>query len=680
MPPAPLCPQRRHRLEAHGHVREDPYYWLRERDDPEVRAYLEAENAYTEAMMAHTAPLRESLFTEIKGRIQQTDMSVPYRKRGYLYYTRFEDGSQYAIHCRKKTAEGAPEEILLDVNTVAEGHKYCAVGRRSISPDSRLMAWTRDLVGRRQYTILFTDLETGSLLPDRIERVTSNLTWANDNRTIFYTRQDPETLRSSQIFRHQLGSGQPATLVYQEDDPAFSVFVYRSRSEQLVILGSTSTLSGEFRYISADAPEGEPRLFNRREPHHELVIDHLAGRFAVLSNAGARNFRLCLVDEGDTSREHWRELIPHREEVLLETFELFDDFLVLHERENGLAQLFVRPWGDGEAFHLDFAEATYSAWISNNPEPDSQLLRYGYTSMTTPSSVFDLDVRTRARTLLKQEIVLGDFDAERYQSERVQATAPDGERVPISLVYRKDLRQGTPQPLLLYGYGAYGSSIDPGFSSSRLSLLDRGFIYAIAHVRGGEELGRRWYEAGRLEHKGNTFSDFIACAEHLQRQGYSDPEHTCAWGGSAGGLLVGAVLNQRPDLFTLAIASVPFVDVVTTMLDDSIPLTTSEYDEWGDPGDAQTYHRLLTYSPYDNLRAQAYPALLVTAGLHDSQVQYWEPAKWVARLRTLKTDTRPLLLKTQLEAGHGGVSGRYERYRELAFKYAFLLDQLGCQA
>ncbi len=676
MPEAPRCAQRPHRLEAHGHVREDPFYWLRERENPEVRAYLEAENAYTEAAMAHTAELRERLFEEIKGRIQQTDMSVPYRKRGYLYYTRYEDTRQYPIHCRKKAETGAPEEILLDVNRLAEGHSYCAVGCRAVSPNTRLLAWAQDNLGRRQYTIRFSDLDTGAVLPETVENVTSNLTWANDNRTVFYARQDPNTLRSYQIVRYRLGSSEPAALVYEESDPAFSVFVYRSRSEKFLIIGSTSTLSGEFRFLSADAPEEEARLFNRREPRHELMIDHLAGRFTILSNAGARNFRLCTVAEQDTARCHWRELIPHREEVLLETFELFDDFLVVHEREDGLAQLCVRPRSKGEPFRIDFGEAAYSAWISINPEPDSPLLRYGYTSMTTPSSVFDLDIRSGERTLLKQEKVLGDFDAARYHSERLQARAPDGERVPISLVYRKDLRQAGPQPLLLYGYGAYGSSIDPGFSSARLSLLDRGFIYAIAHVRGGEELGRRWYEAGRLEHKGNTFSDFIACSEHLQGLGYCDPAHTCAWGGSAGGLLIGAVINMRPELFERAIASVPFVDVVTTMLDDSIPLTTSEYDEWGNPAEAEAYRRLLAYSPYDNLRPQSYPALLVTAGFHDSQVQYWEPAKWVARLRELKTDSRPLLLKTQLEAGHAGVSGRYKRYRELAFKYAFLLEQL----
>ncbi len=677
MPEAPRATRRPTRLEAHGHVRVDDYYWLREREDPEVRAYLEAENAFTEACTSHTSGLRERLFEEIKGRIQQTDRSVPWRKRGWCYYTRYEDGLQYPLHCRRRDAEGAAEELLLDVNALAAGHSYCALGRRAVSPDTHLLAYAVDFVGRRFYTVRFKDLRTGEELPDVIERVTSNFTWASDSRTLLYTRQHPETLRWHRIHRHVLGAEGPDPLVYEEEDPTFSVHVFRSRSEQRLLIVSHATLSSEVWSVPADAPEEAPRLFHRREPGHECMVDHFDGRYFVLSNEGARNFRLCVAPEDARGRDDWEELVAHREDVLLETFELFDRCYVLHERRAGLVQLRIVPWSGVGEHCIDFGEATYSAWISANPEPESELLRFGFTSLTTPSSVYDYHTLKRTRVLLKRETVLGPFDPADYASERLEARAPDGERVPISLVYRRDRRKTGPQPLLLYAYGAYGSSTDASFSSSRLSLLDRGLIFAIAHVRGGEELGRRWYEQGRLEHKENTFSDFEACAAHLCETGYTAPEELVIWGGSAGGLLVGAVLNRRPELFAGAIASVPFVDVVTTMLDDSIPLTTGEYDEWGDPREEEAYRRLLSWSPYDNLAAQAYPALLVTAGLHDSQVQYWEPAKYVARLRTLKTDDRQLLLKTELEAGHGGVSGRYERYRELAFKYAFLLDVLG---
>ena len=683
------------RLETHGVVRVDDYYWLRERDNPEVTAYLEAENEYTRAVLAPTEALQETLFAEIKGRIKQTDMSVPYREGDYTYYTRFEDGREYPIHCRRPIERHQPsprpsasthnrsepdglEQVLLDVNLLAEGHDFCQVSGRQVSPDQRLLAYGTDFEGRRIHTIRVKDLTTGATLGDELTGVTSNLVWANDSRTLFYTRQDPATLRWFRVYRHRLGAPQADdTLVYEEPDETFNCEVGKSRSKRYLLIGSYQTLSTEYRYLDAGQPDGSFTVFLPRERDHEYQLDHYRDRFYIRTNHAARNFRLMEAADGQWDPEQWVELIPHREDVLLGSFELFTDHLVVQERRGGLVHLHVRPWGGEGGHDIAFDEPTYDAYLSTNREPDTRVLRFGYESLTTPESTYEYDMVTRARTLLKREEVLGDFDRSQYRAERLTATAVDGESIPISLVSRVGTARDGTNPVLLYGYGAYGISMDATFNSARLSLLDRGFVFAIAHVRGGQELGRRWYDDGRLGHKPNTFNDFIACAEHLVAERFTSPARLFAMGGSAGGLLLGAVVNMRPDLFAGAVAQVPFVDVVTTMLDDSIPLTTGEYDEWGNPHERAAFDDILAYSPYDNVEAKDYPSLLVLAGLHDSQVQYWEPAKWVAKLRALKTDANPLLLKTNMDAGHGGVSGRYRQYRETALQYAFLLEHAG---
>lgn len=675
---APVAEPRPHRLEAHGDVRIDPYFWLRDRDDPRVIAYLEAENAWTEAAMAHTKEVQERLFEEIKGRIKQDDSTVPYLLDGYWYYTRFEEGKEYPLYCRKKGRLSAPEQVMLDVNELAEGHGFMAVSGREMSPDGNILAYAADSVGRRIYTIRFKDLRGGRLLDDAIDSVTANLVWADDNRTLFYVKQDPVTLRRDRVYRHVLGTdASEDELVYREDDETFSTFVYRTRSDRYIIVGSWHTLANEYRYVDASRPSGPLTVILPRERGHEHTVDHLGNHFYIRTNDGAQNFRLVRAPVATPGREQWEEVIPHREDVLLENFELFRDHLVVEERKDGLIRLRVRPWrGNGEHY-IAFDEPVYVAYATDNREVDARTLRFVYESLTTPASTYDYDMATRERKLLKREEVLGGFDPADYATEQLYVRTHDGVSVPVSLVYRRDRRREGPNPLLLYGYGSYGASIDAGFSSPRLSLIDRGFIFAIAHVRGGEELGRRWYEQGKLFHKRNTFTDFIAVADHLIREGYTSPAMLYAQGGSAGGLLMGAVANMRPDLFHGIVAQVPWVDVVTTMLDSSIPLTTSEYDEWGDPNQKHYYEYILSYSPYDNVRAQEYPHLLVTTGLHDSQVQYFEPAKWVAKLRTVKTDENRLLLKTNMEAGHGGASGRYQRYRETAFIYSFLLDLAG---
>ena len=701
--PAPVAPRRPHRHEKHGDVRIDDYYWLRERDNPAVREYLEAENAYVREVMAGTAAFEERLFEEIKGRIEQTDMSVPYREGAHRYYRRYEEGREYEIHCRRPIADrGEPdaaadgEQVILDVNHVAAGHEFCQVASRPVSPGADLLAYAVDTVGRRQYTIRVRDLATGEDLPDVIVDVTSNVAWAADSESFFYARHDPTTLRPYQILRHRLGDD-PADdrLVYEEADDTFSCGVWLSRSKEYILIGSYQTLTTEFRYLDAADPEAPLKMFLPRRRGHEYDIDHYRGRFTIRTNDGARNFRLLEAEGDPPPPDAWRELLPHREDVLITGFELFRDHLVVAERQDGLTRLRVRRW-DGAEHHIAFDEAAFAVSIGTNREPETATLRFHYSSLTTPPSVYDYDMETRNRTLLKQEAVLGDFDPARYETERLLATAPDGVRVPISLVRRKrqspdcDTQDaagaaqdaaGAAQdaasaaPLLLYGYGAYGISMEPTFRSARLSLLDRGFTYAIAHVRGGEELGRWWYDDGKLRKKKNTFADFIACAEHLVAAGRAVPERLFAMGGSAGGLLMGAVINMRPDLFHGVVAQVPFVDVVTTMLDESIPLTTGEYDEWGNPNDPEDYACIRSWSPYDNMEPVVWPHLLVMTGLHDSQVQYWEPAKWVARRRALRPDDgRRLLLKTNLDAGHGGASGRFRQYREIALQYAFLLD------
>lgn len=665
-------------LQEHGRSRVDQYAWLSERDNPDVLAYLEEENAYARSVMAHCEQFENTVFEEIKGRIKQTDLSVPYRLDGYDYYTRYEEGKEYPVYCRKRETPDAPEEVMLDVNALAEGHEFFAVGGMVVSEDRALLAYAFDTRGRRIYTVRFKNLTTGELLDDVIENVTGNLAWANDNATLFYGKQDLHTLRACQVYRHRLGADPSSdVLVFEEKDETFSATVFKTKSKQYLMIASHQTVSTEYRYLAADNPSGELTVFLPRERFHEYDVDHARDAFYIRTNWEAKNFRLMKTPLRQTDRSSWREVLPHRHDVLLESFELFRDFLVVEERHQGLVRFRVMPAnGDGE-HDVDFEEPAYAAALRDNHDFKTSILRYEYTSMTTPESVYDYDVNTREKVLLKREEVLGGFEISHYATERTWAAAPDGTRVPISLVYRKNLRKPEGNPLLLYGYGSYGISMDADFRSPRVSLLDRGFVFAVAHVRGGEELGRDWYESGKLFHKKNTFTDFIACAEHLVRRGYAAKERLYAMGGSAGGLLMGAVLNMRPDLFHGVVAQVPFVDVMTTMLDASIPLTTGEYDEWGDPNRKEDYEYMLSYSPYDNVTEQAYPHLLVTTGLHDSQVQYWEPAKWVAKLRRVQTGRNRLLLKTNVDAGHGGASGRFRRYKELAFIYTFLLDLAG---
>ena len=665
-------------LEKHGRVRLDDYYWLRERDNPEVIAYLNAENAYAEKEMAHTKGFEEKLFEEIKARFKQTDMSVPYKRDDYFYYTRYEEGKEYPIYARKRGLLEQPEEIMLDVNVLAQGHEFFSVGGSAVSSGQDILAYAVDTQGRRVHTTYFKNLKSGETLPDVLTEVTENLTWANDNETLFYARQDATTLRAYQIWRHVLGTDPSHDqLVFQEDDETFVTYVFKTKTKKYLMVVSAQTVSQEYRYLDANDPYGDFRIFLPRERDHEYHVDHFEDRFLIRTNDQAKNFRLMTTATDKPGREHWRELIPHRADIFLGDFEIFRDHLAVEERQRGLTQIRVVPWSDREEHYLEFQEPAYRAHIGNNPELDTTVLRFEYTSMKTPLSTCDYDMVTRQRTLLKQEEVLGGFNADNYVTERLYARAADGTEIPISIVYLKGTKRDGKNPLLLYGYGAYGFSIDPAFASPRLSLIDRGFVYAIAHVRGGQEFGRYWYEEGKLLNKKNTFTDFIACAEHLIREQFTSPQKLFAMGRSAGGLLMGAVTNMLPGLFNGIVAEVPFVDVVTTMLDPSIPLTTGEYEEWGDPNQKEYYDYMLSYSPYDNVEKKAYPNLLITGGLHDSQVQYWEPAKWAAKLRELKTDQNRLLLKTNMEAGHGGASGRFRRHHETAFSYAFLLDLAG---
>jgi oligopeptidase B len=663
------------RLEKQGHVRIDNYYWLRERDNPEVIAYLKAENEYAENEMSRADPSEDKLFDEIKARFKQTDMSVPYQRDGYFYYTRYEEGKEYPIFARKRDSLDEREEIMLNANTLAEGHEFFAIGGLAVSSERDLLAYAVDTQGRRIYTTYFKNLRTGEILADVIPEVSENLAWANDNRTLFYAKQDPTTLRAYQIYRHALGSD-PAEdpLVFEETDETFSTYIFKTKSKKYLMIVSSHTLSQEYRYLEADHPLGSWRVFLSRERDHEYHLDHYRDRFLIRTNHQAKNFRLMATAVDQAEKEHWQEVIPHREDVFLGDFEIFKDHLVLEERKRGLVQLRILPWQGGGEHYLEFDEPAYRVNLGTNLEFETTTLRFEYTSMKTPLSIYDYDMVGRTKKLLKQEEVLGGFDPDNYVTERLYAPAADGIEIPLSIVYRKETMRDGQNPLLLYGYGAYGLSIDPGFASPRLSLVDRGFIYAIAHVRGGQELGRRWYEEGKLLKKKNTFNDFIACAEYLIREKFTHSRKLFAMGRSAGGLLMGAITNMRPDLFMGVVAEVPFVDVITTMLDPSIPLTTGEYDEWGDPNQKEYYDYMASYSPYDNVEPKDYPSLLITGGLHDSQVQYWEPAKWAAKLRELKTDKNRLLLKTNMEAGHGGASGRFRRHHETAFSYAFMLD------
>ncbi len=677
-PEAPIAAVRPHQLTAHGDVRVDDYYWLNQRDDPEVIAYLEAENAYLDAVLGHTEGLQEKLLEEMKGRIKKDDSSVPFYKDGFHYYTRFVEGGEYALHCRRPGNMDAPEQVMLDGNGMAAGHSYFSLRGVEVSPDTKLVVHAVDTVGRRFYDLHVKNLETGAELPDVISQVTGNAAWALDNRTIFYARQDPVTLRPYQIWRHTLGTPQEQdVLVYQEDDDTFACRIERSKSDRFLLISCDQTLSTEYRILEADDPTGAFRVFQPRMRELEYHVDHQGDRFVIRTNLDAPNFRLmeCPLDRTDLVA--WHEVVPHRPDVLLENVEVFDRWLALEERFDGLSHLAILPQDGGPAHHLEFADPTWSAWIAYNPEMDTDKLRFGYTSLTTPMSEYEYDMKTRVRTLLKQEEVLGGFESGDYVAEYLHVPARDGVLVPVSLVHRKGIAKDGTHPLLLYAYGSYGYSSDAGFHSSVLSLLDRGFVYAIAHVRGGQEMGRQWYEDGKLLKKMNTFNDFIDCGRFLVDRGYTAPDRMFAMGGSAGGLLMGAIVNMAPELWKGVIAQVPFVDVVTTMLDDSIPLTTGEYDEWGNPHDKAYYDYMLSYSPYDQVKAQDYPAMLVTTGLHDSQVQYFEPAKWVAKLRAKKTDTNPLLFKIDMDAGHGGKSGRFRRLEETALSYAFMLDMLG---
>ncbi len=670
----PVAEKKPTELTTHGDTRIDNYYWLRERENPEVIAYLNEENAYRESVMKETEELQENLYEEIVGRIKQDDQSVPYLKNGYYYYTRYEEGKEYPIYCRKPGSLDAEEEIMLNVNEMAEGYSYYAVSGLSVSTNNRFLTFGVDTVSRRKYTIYVKDLTTGRILDDQIPLTTGGSTWANDNKTIFYTMKDEQTLRSKAIHKHILGT--PASqdqLVYSEDDETFSTFVYKTKSKQYIVIGSGSTMTNEYRVLDADKPEGDLKVIQPRVRGLEYSISHLGDHFYIVTNLDAKNFRLMKTPVNKTTKENWTEVIAHRSDVMLEGIDLFSNFMVVDERKEGLNHLRIINMKDGSEHYIDFWEEVYTAGVSANPEFETETLRFYYTSLTTPASTFDYNMVTREKELLKQQEVLGDFDPENYEAKRIFATASDGKKIPMSVVYRKGIELNGENPTLIYGYGSYGATMDPGFSSVRLSLLDRGFVYAIAHIRGGQMLGREWYEDGKLLNKMNTFTDFNSCSEALINNGYTNPDKLYAMGGSAGGLLMGAVINLRPELYNGVIAAVPFVDVVTTMLDETIPLTTSEYDEWGNPNEKEYYDYMLSYSPYDQVEEKEYPHLLVTTGLHDSQVQYWEPAKWVAKLRDMKTDDNLLLMYCNMETGHGGASGRFERYRETAMEYAFLL-------
>ena len=673
----PVAKKIPHTLEKHGHVRNDDYYWLNDRENPEVIAYLNAENDYYKKMTAHTEKLQKDLFEEMKSRIKEDDESVPYFYNGYYYITRYEKGKDYPIYSRKKGSLEAKEEIMFDCNEMAKDHSYFNLNGISVSEDNKWVTFGVDTVSRRQYTIQVKNLETGEILPEKIENTTGGTAWASDNKTFFYTKKDPQTLRSDKIYRHELTTEvKNDALVFHEKDDTFYTFVYKEKSKKYLVIGSTSTLTSEYQILEANQPKNEFRIFSKRKRGLEYSISHYGDSFYVVTNKDkATNFKLMKTPESKTTSDNWTDLIPHREDVLLEGIDIFKDYLVVEERTNGLNKIQIRPWNGGEAYYLPFESETYTAYTTTNPDFDTDILRFSYQSLKTPSSVIDFNMKTKSKTVLKeQEVLGGKFNKDNYEEKRVWATAQDGTKVPISMVYRKGIKLDGSNPLLQYAYGSYGSSMDPWFSTTRLSLMDRGFIFAIAHIRGGEDLGRQWYEDGKLLKKINTFTDFIDCSKFLIKEGYTSKDHLYAEGGSAGGLLMGAVVNMAPELYHGVVAQVPFVDVVTTMLDDSIPLTTGEYDEWGNPNEKEYYDYMLSYSPYDNVKSQNYPNMYVSTGLHDSQVQYWEPAKWVAKLRDLKTDNNLLFLDTNMDAGHGGASGRFEALKEVAKEFAFLLD------
>ncbi len=673
----PIADKKPVNLKMHDDIRVDDYFWMNERDHPEVIDYLERENAYYDKMTAHTKEFQKELFEEMKGRIKEDDASVPFKNNGYWYYTRYEIGKDYPILCRKKDSLSSQEIIVFDNNKMAQGHSYFNQAGYTVSEDNTIAAFGVDTVSRRQYTVRFKNLETGEFYSEKIENTTGRAVWANDNKTVYYTRKDPETLRSNQVYKHVLGTKvEDDQLVFQEEDETFYSYVYKTKSKKYIVIGSSSTLTSEFRIISADDTSGEFAIFQERTRGLEYSIAHFQEDFYILTNKdGATNFKLMKTPVAKTGKENWEDVLAHRENVLLEDIDIFKKYLVISERENGLNKIRITSW-DGEIdYYLPFDNETYTASPGVNIDFDTTTLRYFYNALNTPSSVIDFDMVTKEKTILKeQEVLGGSFKKENYVMERIWATAQDGVKVPVSLVFHKNTRKNGKAPLLQYAYGSYGSTIDPSFSTIRLSLLDRGFIFAIAHVRGGEYLGRKWYEDGKLLKKKNTFTDFTDVSKHLIKEKYTSKEHLYASGGSAGGLLMGAVVNSAPELYNGVIASVPFVDVVTTMLDDSIPLTTGEYDEWGNPNDKTYYEYMKSYSPYDNAFAKAYPNLFVNTGYHDSQVQYWEPAKWVAKMRTNHTGENQIIFHCNMDAGHGGASGRFEALKEVAQEYAFLLD------
>jgi oligopeptidase B len=678
----PLAPERAHLVTSPHGTRSDPYYWLRddERTDPNVLAHLSAENAYHAQHLAPVKHLEDTIYAEIVARLKQDDSTVPYRKNGYWYYIRFEPGKEHPIFARRQSSLDAPEQVILDANELSVGHDYYQIGEIDISPNSEWLAFCEDTVGRGQYGLRFKNLRSGEILAESIGDVEPDVAWANDNETILYIEKDPETLLGLRVKKHLLGSdpGRDAA-VFEQTDKSLYTGVSKSKSDRFVFIHMEGTLSSEWRYADASDPTLTFKVFFPRQRGHEYEIEHLDDRFVIRTNWQARNFRLMWVPIGkERAQSEWQDVVAHSDDTYMEDFEVFKHFIALSLRSDGLRKIGIRPLeGAGDVYFIASDEPAYTTFISANPELDSEIIRYTYSSLATPTSVYDFNMRTREKVLLKRDPVLAGFEPSNYATELVFAPARDGKRIPVSLIHRKDFVRDGSAPLLQYAYGSYGLSTDPGFSSARFSLIDRGFVYAIAHIRGGQEMGRAWYDDGRLLQKKNSFNYFIDVTHFLVAQGYAGRDKVFAMGGSAGGLLMGAIANISPQDYRGIVAQVPFVDVVTTMLDESIPLTTNEYDEWGNPEDPTSYHYMLSYSPYDNVRAQAYPAMLVTTGLWDSQVQYYEPAKWVAKLRALKTDHNPLLLRVDMEAGHGGKSGRFQRYRETAMEYAFILDRLG---
>lgn len=685
----PIAKKIPHSLVAHNHERIDPYFWMRLSDEQKTQEdkdqqtkdvidYLEQENDYTKKVMSHTTELQERLFNEIVGRIKKDDASVPYFKNGYWYYTRYEEGKEYPIHCRKKTSINGDEIILLDVNELAKDHKYYSISGLKVSPDNNILAFAEDTVSRRIYTIKFKDLRTGAFLKDELHLAQSGGAWANDSKTFFYTTKNKISLLSEKIKRHRLDtSSDKDKVVYQEKDPSYYIGVGKSKSEQFIIIYNSSTLVNDFHILNADTPNEAFKQFIPRGTNHEYSIQHYKNKWYILTNWEAQNFRLMETSLENTSMSEWKEVIPHQESVLLSGLDIFSNYMVISERSNALTHIKVINFDNKQTHYIDFEEAAYVAYTSVNPEFNTETLRFIYSSLTTPFSTIDYNMATKEQKLQKRQEVVGGHHPEEYVTERIFVTARDGVKVPMSLVYKKTTKKSKDTPLLQYAYGSYGSSTDPYFTSTRLSLLDRGFIYAIAHIRGGQEMGRDWYDKGKMFEKKNTFNDFIDCSKYLIENEYTSAEHLHAFGGSAGGLLMGAIINMAPELYRGVIAAVPFVDVISTMMDETIPLTTNEFDEWGNPKNKDSYEYMLSYSPYDQVSAQNYPNLLITTGFFDSQVQYWEPAKWIAKLRDYKTDDNVLMMHTNMDAGHGGASGRFKKHKETALEYAFFLDLEG---